>query len=54
MSLVILIVLGVVAGLVLARAFGAAVAHNEKRPGGQEGEEERGHTSLSEDYGENG
>jgi hypothetical protein len=32
-SLIILVVLGVVAGLVLARAFGAAAARNEKRPG---------------------
>jgi hypothetical protein len=31
--LIILVVLGVVAGLVLARAFGAAAARNEKRPG---------------------
>jgi hypothetical protein len=50
-SLIILVVLGVVAGLVLARAFGAAAARNEKRPGGQEGEEERGHTSPGEDHG---
>jgi hypothetical protein len=53
-SLIILVVLGVVAGLVLARAFGAAVARNEKRPGGQEGEEERGRTSPGKDHGKTG
>src|SRR3712207_2617184 len=53
-SMIILVVLGVVAGLVLARAFGAAVARNEKRPGSQEGDKERSHTSPGEDHGEKG
>ena len=55
-SLIILVISGVVAGLVLARAFGAAAARNEKRPGGeQEGEKlEQTGSSAAEDHGKSG
>jgi hypothetical protein len=54
-SLIILVVLGVVAGLVLARAFGAAAARNEKRPGDEQDDEKPAQTgSAAEDYGKSG
>jgi hypothetical protein len=54
-ALIILIVLGVVAGLVLARTFGAAAARNEKRPGGEQDDEKPEQTgSVAEDHGKSG
>ena len=54
-SLIILVISGVVAGLVLARAFGAAAARNEKRPGGeQEGEKLEQTGCAAEDHGKSG
>ena len=35
-SLIVLALLGALAGLILARVFGAAAARNQKRPGGGE------------------
>ena len=52
-SLIILVGLGVVAGLVLARIFGAAAARNEKQPRGEQGDEKREQTGpAAEDHGE--
>lgn len=50
-SFIILAIMGAVAGLVLGRVFGSAVARNEDRPGGGGGESasgERYHTSPEE------
>ena len=35
-SLIVLVLLGALAGLILARVFGVAAARNQKRPGGGE------------------
>jgi flagellar basal body-associated protein FliL len=34
-SLIVLVLLGALAGLILTRVFGAAAARNQKRPGGK-------------------
>jgi hypothetical protein len=46
-SLIVLVLLGALAGLVLARVFGSAVARNEKRPGG--GEDKGGRDLMGDD-----
>jgi hypothetical protein len=50
-SLIILVVLGVVAGLVLARALGTAAARNEKWPGGEQDGEKREQMDPGAEYG---
>lgn len=51
-SFIVLVIMGAVAGLVLGRVFGSAVARNENRPGGGGGEQsassEGYHTSPEE------
>ena len=46
-SLIVLVLLGALAGLILTRVFGAAAARNQKRPGG--GEDEGGRDLMGDD-----
>jgi flagellar basal body-associated protein FliL len=46
-SLIVLVLLGALAGLILTRVFGAAAARNQKRPGG--GEDKGGRDLMGDD-----
>ena len=46
-SLIVLVLLGALAGLILARVFGAATARNQKRPG--DGEDRDGRDLMGDD-----
>ena len=50
-SLIVLVLVGAVGGLVLARVFGAAAARNEDRAGGAGDEEGRGREGPNEEEG---